>query len=79
MSKSEQMRLDAAAMVVGLSWSWAPLQSGLGHDAPEFMIAGAQNNDGQNNVIVSGGRECLQHVSDDAGGTITLATWYKLA
>ena len=33
----------------------------------------------QNNVIVNGGRGCLQYVSDDAGGTITLATWYRLA
>ena len=34
-----QLRLDAAAMVVGSSWSWAYLQSGLEHDVPEFMIA----------------------------------------
>ena len=39
MSKNEQLRLDAAAMVVGSSWSWAYLQSGLEHDVPEFMIA----------------------------------------
>ena len=39
MSKNEQLRLDAAAMVVGSSWSWASLQSGLEHDVPEFMIA----------------------------------------
>ena len=38
-SKNEQLRLDAAAMVVGSSWSWASLQSGLEHDVPEFMIA----------------------------------------
>ena len=38
-SENEQLRLDAAAMVVGLSWSWAPLQSSLGHDVPEFMTA----------------------------------------
>ena len=38
-SKNEQLRLDAAAMVVGSSWSWAYLQSGLEHDVPEFMIA----------------------------------------
>ena len=31
----------------------------------------------QNNVIVSGGQEYLQHSNDDAGRTITLATWYK--
>ena len=31
--------MDAAAMVVGLFWSWVPLQSGLGHDVPEFMTA----------------------------------------
>ena len=37
--ENEQLRLDAATMVVGLSWSWAPLQSSLGHDVPEFMIA----------------------------------------
>ena len=37
--KDEQLRLDAAAMVVGSSWSWASLQSGLEHDVPEFMIA----------------------------------------
>ena len=33
----------------------------------------------QNNGIVSDGRECLQHGIDDAGGTITLATWHRLA
>ena len=33
----------------------------------------------QNNVIVSGGQGYLQHINDDAGGTITLATWYRLA
>ena len=38
-SKNKQLRLDAAVMVVGLSWSWAPLQNGLGHDVPESMIA----------------------------------------
>ncbi len=38
-SKDEQLRLDAAAVVVDLSWSWAPLQHGLGYDVPEFMAA----------------------------------------
>ena len=33
----------------------------------------------QNNGIINGGRGCLQFVSDDAGGTITLTTWYRLA
>ena len=28
----------------------------------------------QNNVIINGGRGCLQYVSDDEEGTITLAT-----
>ena len=31
--------LDAAAVVVDLLWSWAPLHSGLGHDVPVFMTA----------------------------------------
>ncbi len=34
-SNDEQLRLDAAAVVVDLSWSWAPLAHGLGHDVPE--------------------------------------------
>ena len=38
-SQDEQLRLDAAAVVVDLSWSWAPLQHGLGYDVPEFMAA----------------------------------------
>ena len=38
-SRDEQLRLDAAAVVVDLSWSWAPLQHGLGHDVLEFMAA----------------------------------------
>ena len=37
--EDEQLRLDAAALAVHLSWSWAPLQHGLGHDVPEFMAA----------------------------------------
>ena len=35
-SKDEQLRLDAAAVVEDLLLSWAPLHSGLGHDAPVF-------------------------------------------
>ena len=33
-SNNERLRLDAAAMVVDPSRSWAPLHSGLGHDVP---------------------------------------------
>ena len=36
-SRDEQLRLDAAAAVVDLSWSWVPLSHGLGHEVPEFM------------------------------------------
>ena len=46
------------------------------HHPHQTMLADSCD---QNNVIVNGGRECLQYVSDDAGGTITLATWYRLA
>ena len=38
-SRDEQLRMDAAAAVVDLSWSWAPLSHGLGHDVPEFTTA----------------------------------------
>ena len=38
-SKDDHLRLDAAAVVVDLLWSWAPLHSGLGHDVPVFMTA----------------------------------------
>ena len=42
-SKGEQLRLDAAAVVVDLLWSWAPLRSGLGHVVPVFMTARRKN------------------------------------
>ena len=35
-SEDEQLWLDAAAVVEDLLLSWAPLHSGLGHDAPVF-------------------------------------------
>ena len=38
-SKDEQLRMDAAAAVVGASWSWAPLSQGIGHDVPESTTA----------------------------------------
>ena len=38
-SNDEQLRLDAAAVVVDLSWSWAPLAHGHGHDVSKFMTA----------------------------------------
>ncbi len=38
-SKDEPLRLHATAVVVDLSWSWAPLAHGRGSDVPEFMRA----------------------------------------
>ena len=38
-SKDEPLRLHATAVVVDLSWSWAPLAHGRGYDVPEFMRA----------------------------------------
>ena len=36
-SGDEPLRLHATAVVVDLSWSWAPLAHGRGYDVPEFM------------------------------------------
>ena len=42
------------------------------HHQPHQTIR--SNSCDQNNVIINGGRGCLQYVSDDEEGTITLAT-----
>ncbi len=34
-SRDEQLRMEAAAAVVDLSWPWAPLSHGLGRDVHE--------------------------------------------
>ena len=39
-SRDEQLRMDAAAAVVDLSWPWAPLSHGLGCDVHGAMTAG---------------------------------------
>ena len=36
-SRDEQLRMEAAAAVVDLSWPWAPLSHGLGRDVHEAM------------------------------------------
>ena len=36
-SEGEQLRLDAAAVVVDLLWSWVPLRSGLEHVVPVLI------------------------------------------